>query len=175
MTRRRRSEFDQFFLAHYDGIVRSVTFVCGDRERAADATQEAFIRAFDRWTRVRKYGNPAAWVRRIAINVTRDEHRSVSRRARREELAEGPPTELPGPDAGDRLDSSPALDALRSLPDRQRAIAALYYLDDLSVADISETLAIAEGTVRFHLSQARARLRAGLGIDVDVDAGADRG
>ena len=171
VTRRRRSEFDQFFLAHYDGIVRSVTFVCGDRERAADATQEAFIRAFDRWTRVRKYGNPAAWVRRIAINVTRDEHRSVSRRARREALADAPPTELPGPDAADRLDSSPALDALRSLPDRQRAIAALYYLDDLSIADISDTLEIAEGTVRFHLSQARTRLRAGL----DIDAGADHG
>jgi RNA polymerase sigma-70 factor, ECF subfamily len=173
VTRARRSEFDQFFLAHYDGIVRSVTFVCGDRERAADATQEAFIRAFNRWTRVRKYGNPAAWVRRIAINVTRDEHRSVSRRVRREELADAPQTELPGPDAADRFDSSPALDALRSLPERQRAIAALYYLDDLSVADISDTLDIAEGTVRFHLSQARAGLRAGLGID--IDAGADRG
>jgi RNA polymerase sigma-70 factor (ECF subfamily) len=171
VTRRRRSEFDQFFLAHYDGIVRSVTFVCGDRERAADATQEAFIRAFGRWTRVRRYGNPAAWVRHIAINVSRDEHRSVSRRVRREALVDAPLTEMPGPDAADRLDSSPALDSLRALPERQRSIAALYYLDDLSVADISETLDIAEGTVRFHLSQARARLRA----DLDVEAGADRG
>ena len=159
VIQRRRSEFDRFFLANYDSVVRSVTFVCGDAERAADATQTAFIRAYDRWHRVRRYGNPAAWVRRIAINVTRDEHRSATRRARREVLAMDPETTLPGPDAAERFDSSPVLDSLRSLPDRQREIAALYYLDDLPVAEISETLDIAEGTVRFHLSQARARLR----------------
>ena len=59
---------------------------------------------------------------------------------------------------------TPPIDSIRhrrstapaDLPDRQRSIAALYYLDDLSVADISDTLDIAEGTVRFHLSQARA-------------------
>ena len=169
MIHSRRSEFEQFFLAHYDPIVRSVTFVCGDRERAADATQEAFIRAFDRWGRVKRYGNPAAWVRRIAINVARDEHRSVTRRNRRESIAGAAPSEMPGPDAADRFDSSPALDSLLTLPDRQREIAVLYYLDDLSVAEIGETLDIAEGTVRFHLSQARARLREQLGLDVGAD------
>jgi RNA polymerase sigma-70 factor (ECF subfamily) len=167
---RRRSEFDRFFLAHYDEILRSVAFVCGDRERAADATQEAFIRAYDRWTRVRRYGNAAAWVRRIAINITRDEHRSATRRSRREALAGQPEQALPGPDAAGRMDSSPLLDSLRALPDRQRAIVALHYLDDLSVAAISETLDIAEGTVRFHLSQGRARLRTHLDLTGELDA-----
>lgn len=173
MKHRRRSEFDRFFLTHYDEVVRSVAFVCGDRERAADATQEAFIRAYDRWTRVRRYGNPAAWVRRIAINVTRDEHRSATRRSRREALAGPAERALPGPDAADRIDSSPLLDSLRTLPERQRAIVALHYLDDLSVADISETLDIAEGTVRFHLSQGRARLRTHLGLGSGPDGELD--
>jgi RNA polymerase sigma-70 factor (ECF subfamily) len=46
-----------------------------------------------------------------------------------------------------------------SLPDRQRAVATLYYVEDLSVAEIAEALDIAPGTVRFHLSEAREQLR----------------
>ena len=117
-------------------------------------------------TATRRHGSGASRSTSPATSTDRCRGALAARRS-----STRPPTELPGPDAADRLDSSPALDSLRSLPERQRAIAALYYLDDLSVADISETLEIAEGTVRFHLSQARARLRA----ELDIDAGADRG
>ena len=55
--------------------------------------------------------------------------------------------------------SSPVLASSMALPDRQRAIAGLFYVEDLSVAEIAATLDIAEGTVRFHLSQARDRMR----------------
>jgi RNA polymerase sigma-70 factor (ECF subfamily) len=164
MRRRRRAdEFERFFLDNYESVLRSVTFVCGDRERAADATQDAFIRAADRWHRVGDYDNPAAWVRRIAINRTRDEHRSEQRRTERERvngsaIGQAPPPELPTLWSG-----SVPLATLMSLPDRQRAIAALYFIDDLSIAEISDTLSIAEGTVRFHLSEARRRLRSALG------------
>ena len=157
MTRRsaREESFEAFFLDQYDIIARSVAFVCGDRDRAADATQEAFIRAYARWSKVRRYENPSAWVRRIAINISRDTHRSETRRRRREERVAGPthvPSSVDEPGAG-------VLDLLEGLPDRQRAIAALFYLDDLPVAEISAALDIAEGTVRFHLNQARAALR----------------
>jgi RNA polymerase sigma-70 factor (ECF subfamily) len=154
LGRSRDDGFEQFFLAHFEHVAASVRYVCGDAERANDATQEAFIRAYARWGRVRHYDNPAGWVRRIAINATRDAFRSDTRRARREQstASKGEQLvehELPGSSLG----------LLDSLPDRQRAIAALYYLDDLTVAEISDLLGIAEGTVRFHLSQARASLR----------------
>jgi RNA polymerase sigma-70 factor (ECF subfamily) len=152
--RRGDDEFEQFFLGHFASVAASVRHVCGDAERASDATQEAFIRAYRRWNRLRDYDNPAAWVRRIAINVTRDVHRSESRRTQRE--LRNTPAELHAP----ALDpAGTPIDLLAALPDRQRAIAALYYLDDVPVGEISELLGIAEGTVRFHLSQARATLR----------------
>ncbi len=158
MRSRRRDEFDQFFLENYESVVRSVTFVCGNAERAADATQQAFIRAFDRWTKVHRYDNPGAWVRRIAINLTRDERRSEERRLARERVTASAAV-LPDPTLVVGWQSSPVLASLMALPERQRAIASLFYIDDLSVAEIATTLDIAEGTVRFHLSQARDRMR----------------
>ena len=151
----RDAEFEAFFVAQYDSIAQSVAFVCGDAQRADDATQEAFIRAYARWNKIRRYDNVGAWVRRIAINASRDAHRADTRRSRREERA-APPAPTP---AFATDDDDTALRLLENLPDRQRAIAALFYLDDLTVPEISEVLDIAEGTVRFHLSQARTRLR----------------
>ncbi len=150
----REAEFERFFLAHYDSIAQSVAFVCGDVERANDATQEAFIKAYARWNKVRRYDNAGAWVRRIAINASRDTRRSDTRRLRREERAA--PV---GEDDGAADDHASVLELLEYLPGRQRAIAALFYLDDMSTGEIAAVLNIAEGTVRFHLSQARSRLR----------------
>jgi RNA polymerase sigma-70 factor (ECF subfamily) len=151
----RDREFETQFLALYDSVLQSVTYVCGDRDRAADAVQEAFIRAYARWSRLREYDNLAAWVRRTAINITRDAHRSDTRRLRRERRVAVDEAVV---DATPSAGSSP-LDLLAGLPDRQRAIAALYYLDDFPVDEIARVLGIAEGTVRFHLSEARQRLR----------------
>ena len=79
------SEFEQFFLANYDSVLHALIVTTGDRERATDATQEAFIKAYSRWPKIRQYDSPAAWVRRIAINLTRDTIRSERRRRRREQ------------------------------------------------------------------------------------------
>lgn len=165
MTRRadHDAEFEAFFVAQFDAVVRSVAVVCGNQERASDATQEAFIKAYARWGRVRRYEQPAAWVRRIAINGTRDIHRSEVRRTRREQRVSST-DDVPAP-----VHATSALDLLTDLPDRQRAVAALYYLDELPTSQIADVLGISEGTVRFHLSEARTRLRAA--FDPDEESG----
>jgi RNA polymerase sigma-70 factor (ECF subfamily) len=152
------AEFEAFFLENFYSISDSVRMVCGNPERADDATQEAFIKAYARWRTVRRYDNPGAWIRRIAINASRDAHRAESRRNRREERAAAP-----APDYARTVDQDDSLlGLLEQLPDRQRAVAALFYLDEMSTIEIGRLLDIAEGTVRFHLSQARTRLRAEL-------------
>ena len=55
------------FRAHYDRLVRTLAVVCGDAELAADAVQEAFIRAHGRWRSIRHYEDPVGWVRRVAL------------------------------------------------------------------------------------------------------------
>ena len=71
--------FDDFFRSNYPDVVRGVRASGATDDVAADAAQEAFIRAYPRWWRLRRYQNPAAWVQRVAINVSRDLHRSEKR------------------------------------------------------------------------------------------------
>ena len=51
------------------------------------------------------------------------------------------------------------LDAMRTLPDRQREVLALRYYLDLSEADIASTLGISRGAVKSHSSRGVAALR----------------
>ena len=76
------ADFDDLFRAHYDRLVRTLTVACGDREQAADAVQEAFVKAHVRWRRIGRYDDPVGWVRRVAINQLRDEHRRTGRKRR---------------------------------------------------------------------------------------------
>jgi RNA polymerase sigma-70 factor (ECF subfamily) len=148
------ARFDDLFRTHYDRLVRGLTVVCGDREQAADAVQEAFVKAHLRWRRIGRYDDPIGWVRRVALNQLRDDHRRITRKRRAliRLAARTPAAEQPGePDELGRL--------LAQLPRQQRVATALYYVDGLSVAEIATTLDLAEGTVKSHLHDARERLR----------------
>ena len=154
-------EFDAFFDRHYPGMIRSLTLITGDAELAADAVQDAFIRAFAKWHRIRRYDRPDAWVRRVAINRSRDHFRSASRRKKYESQAAVPDL-VESSDS--RLDDGAAIRAgLAEIPRRQRIAVTLYYLEGLSVAEIAETMKITSGAVKFHLSKGRGRLAPLLG------------
>jgi RNA polymerase sigma-70 factor (ECF subfamily) len=149
------SQFDALFADHYARLVRALTLVAGDREVAADAVQEAFVRAHLRWRKIGRYDDPIGWVRRVAINQIRDAHRRHERKSRAlrrlasRETTVAHPVE---PDDFGRL--------LAALPTQQRAATALYYVDRLSIAEIAIALGIAEGSVKSHLHDARRRLKA---------------
>ena len=157
-----RPDFDAFFQAHYERLVGSLGAAFGSPEAADEAVQDAFVRAYARWSRVRRLDSPAAWVRRVAINRLRDGHRSRQRRERAEDRAVDR--------VAGRVDSDPVADApgqwdvvrraLAHLPERQRIAVALYYVEDLSVRDIAMSMRISEGAVKAHLSQGRSKLAA---------------
>ena len=73
------ADFDAVFRDHYEPMVRALAVATGDREAAADAVQDAFIRALSRWRRISRYDNPAGWVRHVALNRLRDHFRRVER------------------------------------------------------------------------------------------------
>ncbi|MFZ4670348.1 MAG: RNA polymerase sigma factor [Microthrixaceae bacterium] len=95
-------------------------------------------------------------MRRVAINRAIDAGRRHQRRDRAVERlsATVPATdELPEP-SDDGL-----LAAVEALSPQQRAVVALFYLDDLSVAEVAATMKLSDGAVKYHLHQARERLR----------------
>ncbi len=67
---------------------------------------------------------------------------------------------MPGP-AEEHVD---LLSAMRSLPERQRQAVILYYLLDLPIAGVADSMHISEGSVKSHLHKARAALRSSLEV-----------
>jgi RNA polymerase sigma-70 factor, ECF subfamily len=151
-------DFEAFFDRNYPPTLRAVALAIGDRGRAEDLTQEAFARAFRRWSSVSALERPVAWVYVVALNAER-------KRWRRERR--GPEDVLRGDCisdvAGAVLSTIVVRDALDRLPARQRAAVVLRYLGDLTVADVAEVMGCAEGTVKATLHQALRNLR----VDLD--------
>ncbi len=60
------------------------------------------------------------------------------------------------------------LDAIQTLPARQRQALILYYFGDLSIQAVADAMQTSEGTIKRYLHRARARLRTALRLDDDV-------
>jgi RNA polymerase sigma-70 factor (ECF subfamily) len=129
---------------------------------AEDLLQDAYAKLVPRWETVRRYDNPEAWVRTVALRL----YLSHERRARlfRRHAHTMEPAETMAEPTPDRV----AIErALAALPAPQRIAVVLHYLLDQSVADIATTLKISPGTVKSRLSRARAHLAEALGEDPD--------
>jgi RNA polymerase sigma-70 factor, ECF subfamily len=138
--------FQDLYEREFAAVFRAAYALAGDRTVAEDATQEAFARALARWRRLAGEPWAAAWVAATALNVAR-------RALRRHAIPPVPARHDPEPEV--------VLDvraAIRALPRRQQSAVVLYYLADLTIADVARAMGCREGTVRAHLAKARASL-----------------
>lgn len=150
------AEFDRLCGQQYGRVVRAAYLVTGDVEDARDVAQEAFARAFERWSAVSALDEPSAWVHRVAINLAISRWRR--RRTRRTRpLPRG--TDVPGPEPPD----DELARALGRLSPAQRAAVVLRFYLDLSIEDAARALGRRPGTVRALTAQGIARLRDSLG------------
>ena len=155
-------EYAWFFRAEFPMVLRTVFLILGDRGKAEDVTQEAFIQLLSHWKKISRYERPDAWVRRVAIRLAM----KAQRRERMREVLERDTSGPQGPKAPD-VDLA---NALRQLPLKQRTCVLLFYYEDRPIAEIVDILGISEGSVKVHLHRARERLAALLGEEVDEDA-----
>jgi DNA-directed RNA polymerase specialized sigma24 family protein len=152
--------FDELYASERTNVIRTVTLIVGDAERAAELTQEAFVRLHVKWRKVSAYDRPGAWVRRVAIRL------AVKDRAREQRRPSGL--------VGYRLQqgADPIVDvdvqrALRDLPRQQRAAVVLHYYAGMSAAEIADAIGTSESTARVHLHRARLRLAEVLREELD--------
>ncbi|HET7067502.1 MAG TPA: sigma factor [Nocardioides sp.] len=66
-----RSRLEAVFDASFRRLVGQLYGVCGDLAEAEDLVAEAFVRAADRVRQFEAPDNPEAWLRTVAVNVSR--------------------------------------------------------------------------------------------------------
>ena len=136
-------------------LCRLATLLVSDPARAEEIVQEAFLRTFSGWSRLRDPDCADAYLRRAVVNLCRS-------RLRRRQV------ERTGNEAAWRRDSMAAevlddtqmmvMDAVQALPPRQREAVLLHYLAGLSGPEVAAAMGCAEGTVKSQLSKGRAAL-----------------
>lgn len=156
--------FEDFYLREYLAVVGLAFALSGSRWAAEDLAQEAFIAAHRNWDRISTYDRPGAWVRRVVANL------SVSAFRRRVAEAKALARIAFGQDAmPDFAAGDPEFwVAIRTLPPRQAQVVALHYLEDRSVAEIAEILAVTHGTVKRHLHDGRRSLARRLSLEEEL-------
>jgi RNA polymerase sigma-70 factor (ECF subfamily) len=146
-------EFTDFYATSFRRLVGQLSAMTGDLAEAQDAVQEAFVRGWAHRARLERDGAPEAWIRATAWRI------AVSRwnRARLGRLlvrSHPQPQSTDGP-SPDRV---ALINALRKVPAEQRRALVLYYLCDLTVAQIATETGAPAGTVKARLSRGRAAL-----------------
>lgn len=129
---------------------------------AADVVGDAFLELERHWDRISTYDDPAAWIRRVALNRLSNQRRSLARRARALLRLQSQEDETR---TAVRATDLALKAALHGLPVKQRTAVVLFYFADLPVADVAAAMGVTEGSVNQHLHRAREALRKRLEVD----------
>jgi RNA polymerase sigma-70 factor, ECF subfamily len=155
-----RTAFDVLVQRHMARAWRIALRVTGNHADAEDAVQDAFVSAL-RALNGFESGRPfAPWLARIVLNRALNLRRSETLRA-----CEALPHGLVAPgvsplEAAERAELRAELRrAIAALPEPRRRIVELFELDRFTSREIGDIVGLAEGTVRWHVHEARAALR----------------
>jgi RNA polymerase sigma-70 factor (sigma-E family) len=145
-------------------LLRFAYLTCGDRQRAEDLLQDVLFAMYRRFGETLPLANPQAYAHRAIV------HANVSRVRRRSShelpAAVLPDLALPAPD--DPTDRDALWQALRRLPERQRAVLVMRFYLDATDDDIATTLGCRRGTVRSLASRGLAAMRTDPAIEGGV-------
>jgi RNA polymerase sigma-70 factor, ECF subfamily len=156
---------------HYKQAYNLAYHLSGNYDEASDIAQEAFIRVFHSLANFRGDANFSTWLYRIVTNVFLDERKKQKVRAHSSleeylELEDNTVTrqiEDPAPGPEQLVEQSERNtvvgDAVRALPEIQRAMIAMYHFQSLSYEEIAEILNLPIGTVKSRLNRARLALK----------------
>lgn len=153
----RDEALEALFQEQYPKVVRLAYLLTSDAGVAEELAQEAFVRTWRAWGRIRNPQVAPAYLRKAVVNLARSSLRRRLLEARHRSARADDGREH---DPGLRLD---VLDALRHLPPRQRACVTLRYYEDLSEQETARTLGVSVGTVKSTTHKALRRLETLLG------------
>jgi RNA polymerase sigma-70 factor (ECF subfamily) len=156
----REAEFEAQALPHMDDLFRIALRMTGDRTRAEDAVQEAFLQAWKSFGKFERGTNCKAWLFRILFYSVHHQRRKWFRFAvagDSEEILESR-TAAPEPMA-EKLTDQQIQQAIDALPPEYRSVALLIDVEEFAYREAAQILGIPIGTVMSRLSRARGMLR----------------
>jgi RNA polymerase sigma-70 factor (sigma-E family) len=160
MRKRDEDGFASFATAQWFALYRTAFLLCGDHQLAEDLVQATLTKMYLGWRRIAAMEQPNAYARKVLVNQAT----SWGRRRSASELPTDLGIEAQQTGFADSVAQSVVVwNAVLALPPRQRAVIVLKYYDDLTIAEISDSLQMAQGTVKSHLYEARRSLEARLG------------
>ena len=145
--------FDAFYAGASRRVLHQMYAMTGNLADAQELAQEAYARAWQRWSSVSAFDDPEAWVRTVAWRLAASRWRKTKNGVAAM-LRHGPPEHTPEPS----VDNVALVAALRQIPDAQRRAIVLHHLAGLSVAEVAHEVGSPEGTVKARLARGRAAL-----------------
>jgi len=157
---RQRSYAEAFevLLARYQGKVYRLAFsLTRDRARAEELAQDVFVKVWQALPRFDGRASLSTWLYTVARNTCFSALRYDARR-RMQPLDEAKEPAAPGGGAAGEAHESGVWRLVDGLPEPQRRVITLFYLEDRSLREVSALLDMPEGTVKSHLHRARRTL-----------------
>ena len=145
-----------------------------DRDAAETVAQDCFLRAYNAWGAFRQDCSLNTWLMQIAVNLVRDHQRSRRLRFWKQVRNTAKPAEWVSGSIEDGRASPESLalqkekvrevwDAAGALPERQRIVFLLRFVEDMDLLEIAAATGMKEGTVKTHLFRALKAVRERLG------------
>ena len=165
MRAEQEESFRQFAVTAMPRLRRVAHASCRDAHRADDLVQSTLEKLYAVWPRVERVEDPLAYARTTLVRTLISEQRRHWWRAERS-------SDDPHRDGGDAGEPAAAdavetrlvvTEALARLPERQRLVVVLRYLEDLSITAVAELMGCSEGTVKSTSHDAMKALRRSLG------------
>lgn len=148
---------EALFHAYYPKVLAIANGVLLNLEEAEDTVQEVFALVFRNLEKFDRRSKFSTWLFRVAVNRSIQESRKFRRRRTAVDIdliSEHPsPAEEENPLAG------PVAGVLAELPPSDRAILALFYWEELSIAEIAGSMGCRENAAKTRLYRARERFR----------------
>jgi RNA polymerase sigma-70 factor (sigma-E family) len=162
-----RDSFEQFVEGSSSRLLTLAMLLTGhNRADAEDLLQTVLERAYRRWRRICRAGDPAPYVRRMLVNASADRMRLLRRRPERPLASQHGSAGLPEPAQTAASDQAAVIAdkdllwrALAQLPAGQRAVLVLRYYEDLSEAQTAAVLGCSIGSVKTQASRALSKMR----------------
>ena len=161
--------FNQLVATYQERLLKIAYGITLDREEAMEIVQDVFVSVFKNIASFRQEASLATWLRRITINQCLNWKRKWKRRFRwhhdpidfqtetklnRDSQKKNDPETL----FREKEFEKKIMDAVKTLPEKLRAVFVLNNLEGLTYEQIAKTLDIKIGTVRSRLHAARKKI-----------------